>query len=213
MAAPSSAQRRSLERATTAYMAHLDRAMPYLEGRGISKEVAAAAGLGVVVDPLPGHENRYGRLAIPYLTDAGPVNMTFRCIENHDCKSIKGHTKYMLWPKLETNLYHVQSLQAAGDWIAVAEGEIDALTLNLCGIPAVGISGADKWQDHWPLIFDDFLRVYFFEDGDDAGKKLGDKLIHEINSPVIRIRMDSWEDVNSWYVKHGAQSLREMIKQ
>jgi hypothetical protein len=212
MPGPSVAQRRSLERATKEYMRHLGRGVEYLAGRGISEEAAAAAGLGVVVDPLPGHENRIGMLAIPYLTDAGPVNMTFRCMQQHACKD-HGHQKYMTWPKLETNLYHIQSYSGAGDWIAVAEGEIDALTLNMAGIPAVGISGVDKWQEHWPLVLSDFSRVYFFEDGDDAGKKLGDRLAHEVDPPVIRIKMERNEDVNSWYVKHGAEALRGMIRQ
>lgn len=212
MAALSTALRRSLEKATTQYMANVDLAVEYLAGRGIDRAAAASAALGVVVDPLPGHENRVGRLAIPYLTDAGPVNMTFRCIEKHDCKSIRGHKKYLTWSKLEPNLYHVQSLQAAGDWIAVAEGEIDALTLNLCGIPAVGISGVDKWQDFWPLIFDDFLRVYLFEDGDEAGKKLGERMSSEINAPVVRLKMADDMDVNSTFVAQGPEALRGMIR-
>jgi DNA primase len=213
MAMLSNAQRKSLERATKVYMQGLPKALPYLAGRGISPEAAAAAGLGVVVDPLPGHENRLGRLAIPYLTDAGPVNMTFRCIQFHDCGSLPNHKKYLTWPKLQNNLYHAQSIESAGEWLAVAEGEIDALTLNIAGIPAVGISGVDKWQEFWPLIFNDFIRLYFFEDGDDAGKKLGDRLMHDVDSPVIRIKMEDGEDVNSWYVKHGPQALREMIRQ
>lgn len=165
-----------------------------------------------MTDPLPGHDYLAGRLAIPYLTDAGPVNMTFRCIADHDCKTQVKHKKYITWAKLETNLYHVQSLQAAGEWIAVAEGEIDALSLNLSGIPAVGIAGVDKWQEYWPLIFDDFLRVYLFEDGDDAGKKLGDRMDSAIGTPVIRIKMPAGEDVNSIYAKQGREALRGMIR-
>jgi len=165
-----------------------------------------------VTDPLPGHEHLLGRLSIPYITDAGTVNMTFRCIQDHDCKTESKHSKYMKWAKLEGNLYHARSLVAAGEWVAVAEGEIDALTLNISGIPAVGIAGVDSWQEFWPLIFDDFSRVYFFEDGDDAGKKLGDRMLHEISSPVIRIKMPRGEDVNSIYVKQGREALVRMIR-
>ena len=208
----SPAVKRSLERATEAYASHVARALPYLEGRGIDKAAALEAGLGVVTDPLPGHEFLTGRLSIPYITDAGTVNMTFRCIKNHDCKTESKHQKYLLWPKLPSNLYHAQSLQAADEWIAVAEGEIDALTLNISGIPAVGISGVEKWRDYWPLIFDDFTRIYFFEDGDDPGKKLGDKMVHEINSPVIRIKMPSGQDVNSIYVAQGPEALVRMVR-
>lgn len=208
----SPAMRKSLDRATEKYAAHIERALPYLAGRGIDKAAAVSAGLGVVVDPLPGHDNRLGRLSIPYITDAGTVNMTFRCIKDHDCKTESKHAKYMKWDKLPTNLYHVRSLQAADDWIAVSEGEIDALTLNISGIPAVGIAGVDNWQEFWPLIFDDFSRIYFFEDGDDAGKKLGDRMLHEISKPVIRVKMPSGEDVNSIYTKQGPEALVRMIR-
>lgn len=208
----SPATKRSLERATETYASNVALALPYLEGRGIDKASALAAGLGVVTDPLPGHEYLTGRLSIPYITDAGTVNMTFRCIKDHDCKTESKHQKYMLWPKLQSNLYHARSLVAAGEWIAVAEGEIDALTLNIAGIPAVGISGVDKWQDFWPLIFDDFTRIYFFEDGDDAGKKLGDRMLSDISSPVIRVKMPRGEDVNSLYVKQGREALVRMVR-
>lgn len=165
-----------------------------------------------MTDPLPGHEGLTGRLAIPYLTDAGPVNMTFRCIKDHDCKSVNKHAKYVKWAKLNTNLYHVQSLQAAGEWIAVAEGEIDALTLNISGIPAVGIAGVENWQDFWPLIFDDFTRIYLFQDGDEAGEKLAAKLQDEVRSPVVVIEMPPKQDVNSVYVKQGPEALVRMIR-
>lgn len=208
----SPALKRSLDRATETYASQVHRALPYLEGRGIDKAAALGAGLGVVTDPLPGHEGMLGRLSIPYITAAGTVNMTFRCIQNHDCKTETKHSKYMKWAKLQSSLYHVQSIEAAGDWLAVAEGEIDALTLNISGIPAVGIAGVDNWQEFWPLIFDDFSRIYFFEDGDDAGKKLGDRLLHEVSTPVVRIKMPPKEDVNSIYTKQGPEALVRMIR-
>jgi len=34
--------------------------------------------LGVVVDPLPGHEQFLGRVAIPYVTPSGVVDIRFR---------------------------------------------------------------------------------------------------------------------------------------
>lgn len=202
-------QKRSLERALLTYTATLDRALPYLAGRGIDKAAALSAGLGLVVEPIPGHEHLRGRLAIPYLTAAGPVNMNFRCIQNHSCKDFK-HQKYMTIGGYGTNLYHVRSLEAAGEWIAVAEGEMDTISANLAGIPTVGISGAKKWEDHWNLIFDDFTRIYVFQDGDKAGEEFGDKLVREVNA--VRVPMDAGEDVNSTWVKHGPKYLRDRIR-
>lgn len=202
------AQKRSLERALLSYTEHLDLALPYLEGRGIAEGTARSEGLGVVVKPIPGHEHLRNRLAIPYLTESGPVNMNFRCMEKHSCKEA-GHQKYMSFSGLSPNLYHVRSLQAAGEWIVVTEGEIDAITLNMSGIPAVGVPGAKKWEPFWNLIFDDFVRVYVFEDGDKAGKEFGDKMVSEVSA--IRVTMPSGEDVNSMYIKQGAEYLRERI--
>lgn len=205
----SNEQRKSLERATETYLTHVGEAEEYLAGRGISLALARSAGLGVVRNPIPGQEHLEGRLAIPYLTDYGPVNMTFRCIKDHSCKDSSCH-KYELWKGLHSNLYGVQTLARASDWIAVAEGEIDTLSLHAAGIPAVGISGAEKWMPHWKNVFEDFSRIYLFQDGDSAGKKLADKLSVEVG--CISIAMPAGEDVNSMLVKQGPAYLKGLIK-
>ncbi len=205
----SAVQRRSLERALHSYTANVDKALPYLAERGIDRAHALSEGLGVVVDPIPGHEHLRGRLAIPYLTAAGPVNMNFRCIQSHECKDF-GHQKYMMLPGHATNLYHVKSIDAAGEFICLAEGEMDTISANLAGIPTVGVPGSKKWEEWWPLIFQDFVRVYVFEDGDKAGKEFGDKCVAELGA--IRVPMPAREDVNSMWVKQGSQYLRDRIK-
>jgi hypothetical protein len=202
-------QRKSLEKATLQYMDHLGEAEEYLVGRGISLAQGRSVGLGVVRNPIPGHENLEGRLAIPYLTDFGPVNMTFRCIRNHVCKDSGCH-KYELFKGIEANLYSVQSMQNAGDWIGVAEGEIDALSLNVAGIPGVGISGATKWRPFWKNVFEDFSTVYVFQDGDQKGKDFGEKLQIEVGA--VRVELPPGEDVNSCLVKHGPAYLRGLIR-
>ena len=205
----SNAQKQSLEQSTLQYASHLEEAEGYLKGRGIGLEVARSVGLGVVRDPLPGHERLEGRLAIPYLTDFGPVNMTFRCLRDHDCKS-SGCPKYLLWEGLESNIYSVQSLKYAGDWIAVTEGEIDALSLNIAGVPAVGIAGASKWREHWSNVFEDFSKVYVIQEGDSAGKKFADMLVREVGA--MRVVLPSKEDSNSLLVKYGPEALKARIR-
>lgn len=209
MAMLSNMHRRSLERATMTYMDHLPEAEEYLAGRGIALEVARSVGLGVVRDPIPGHESLEGRLAIPYLTPSGPVNMNFRCMAGHSCKDF-GHQKYMTWSGLETTLWGVQFLAEAGDYIAVAEGEIDALSSNIAGVPCVGISGAEKWKEHWSNIFEDFTRVYVWQEGDDAGKRFGDTLVREVGA--IRLALPPKYDVNSTLVEQGPEALRSRIR-
>ena len=202
-------QRKLLARAQETYASHLSEAEGYLADRGIDLAAAHSAGLGVVRDPIPGQERLVGRLAIPYMTGAGPVNMNFRCLQDHSCKEAK-HGKYQHWQGLSSNLYNVQALDSAGTAIAIAEGEIDALSSTLAGIPCVGVSGASKWEDHWNLIFEDFTRVYVWQEGDDAGKKFADRVVMETNA--VRVELPAGEDVNSIWTASGADALRARIR-
>lgn len=205
-------QRKYLERATLQYAEHLDDAAEWLEGRGLSLEFARSSGLGVVRNPLPGHERMEGRLALPYMTDAGPVAMTFRCLESHNCKEITGfHEKYDKRKGTETRLYGVQALDWADEWCVVTEGEIDALIWQQIGVPAVGIPGAENWKEHWVNVFEDFSRVHLAEDGDKAGKDLWISMSENLIN-VIRMKMPDGEDSNSMYLKAGKDYLLGRIK-
>ena len=205
----SAEQRKSLARAQETYNQNLTLAEAYLAGRGIDLEAASSAGLGVVVDPIPGNEYMRGRLAVPYMTPAGPVNMTFRCMQSHDCK-LEGHQKYMTWEGLEANLYNVRALEEANSSIAIAEGELDALSSSLAGIPCVGISGAEKWKPFWKNVFEDFSQVYVWQEGDEAGKRFAKRMTTEVGA--IRVTLPAGQDVNSIWVSFGADGLRARIR-
>lgn len=212
MPALSKEQRKYLERATLQYAESLDDAAGWLEVRGLDLEFARSKGLGVVHNPLPGHENVEGYLSIPYLTDRGPVNMSFRCIEMHDCKQ-QGpyHRKYMKRKGSPVNMYGVQSADWAEEWIVITEGEIDALIWQQIGVPAIGIPGAENWKDYWVNVLEDFSRVYLAEDGDDAGKDLWIAASENLTN-MIRMRMPDGEDTNSMYLKAGKDYLLGRIK-
>jgi hypothetical protein len=204
-------QRRLLEEATMRYMEHLPVALGYLASRGIPEEVARLNGLGVVVDPLKEHRHLRGRLAIPYLTSSGPVNMSFRCLEDHNCKEQEHHGKYVQSAGLEARLYGVMSYEAAGSYLAVCEGELDTLVLNMAGVPAVGVSGAKKWQPHWTQILQDFSRVFVFSDGDTAGQEFAQRVMLEYEH-AINVPMPQGMDVNDAYLKFGADFLLNKVK-
>lgn len=205
-------QRKYLERATLTYAENLDDAAEWLAGRGIEMEFARSRGLGAVREPVPGHERMRGRLAIPYLTDAGPVSMVFRCMQNHNCKEVTGfHEKYDKRKGTETRLYGVQSEAWADDWIVITEGEIDAMTWQQIGIPAFGVSGAKTWLAHWDNVLLDFSRVYVVTDGDSAGQSLWDSASENLDN-VIRVEMPPGEDSNSMFLKEGKDYLIGRIK-
>lgn len=159
--------------------------------------------LGVVDEPLPGHENYKGRLVIPYLTKTGVVDVRFRAMGESD-------VKYLGLPGAKTHLYNVLSTFNAQDSIAVCEGEIDTITLNKCGIPSVGVPGVNNWKKHYTRILQDFETVYVFADGDQPGADFAKNLARELSTVTV-IQMPDGEDVNSVYCKGGPNAIRQRI--
>ncbi len=210
-----------LESATSQYQEHLDDAADWLRGRGIDLEHARSEGLGVVRNPSALHQEYEGRLAIPYLTDCGPVNMSFRCLQDHVCREAKytgsdgkeyACPKYKKSVKAESDLYGVQSFDDATDWIAVCEGELDSLILRQIGIPAISNPGATNWNDWWPNIFEDLSRIYIFADGDAAGDKMFKMFRDRLKVPCVKVLLPKGEDVNSTFLKYGADAILSRVK-
>jgi len=200
----SRSQKELLERATQHYSQNVEMAEEYLAHRGLDLAVAREARLGVVVNPLPGQEQFSGRLAIPYLTPTGPVDIRFRAMGPEE-------PKYMGMPGTSTRLYNVRALHEAGDFIAVCEGEIDAITLHYkCGVPAVGVAGANSWKPHYTRLLSDFETIYVFADGDQPGIDFAKMLSKEMQN-VIVLQMPETEDVNSMFLKQGADYFKEKV--
>jgi 5S rRNA maturation endonuclease (ribonuclease M5) len=197
-------QKELLGRATHKYAESISLAADYLASRGITKEVALQARLGVVEEPEPGHEAYQGRLSIPYITKTGVVDLRFRSLNP------AVEPKYMGMTGAETKMFNVLDIERAGDWIGVCEGELDTITLSsLVGIPCIGVPGANSWKKHYTRLLADFERVFVFADGDQPGKEFASSLAREL--PVTTISMEDGEDVNSSYVKHGADYIRQKM--
>jgi hypothetical protein len=203
---PGKKRRALLEQATTSYSDCLDLALPYLISRGIPDQVAKEYKLGYVFDPLPGHEDMKGRLAIPYLTLSGTIDMKFRCIK---CASCDGHPKYMSEAGSQARLFGVLSLQQDSPYLCVCEGELDALcATGIAGLPAVGISGATKWRRHWQYVCEGYQEIIVLRDGDNAGKKFADHLCNTLYNSR-QVSMGEGHDVNSFLAAYGPSALRE----
>lgn len=207
----SAEQRRFFELAATTYQADLQgdtSALAYLASRGLGPAALATFRLGVVRRPLAGHEMFTGRLAIPYLTPAGVVNFSFRCLRSHDCKEA-GCPKYLPPEGMERNLYNVLDLKKDSPFICITEGELDALTLSLAGLPAVGVPGVKNWKKHFTKCLEDFDVVYAFGDGDGPGGKFSSFLARETRARPIR--MPNGKDCNDIFRERGAEGLRALI--
>ena len=137
----STLRRESLTKAAKFYHSALHEAEEYLAERGITLEQATKARLGVVLEPLTGHEQYVNRLAIPYLTRSGVVDIRFRSMDLSE-------PKYMGLTGATTHLYNVGAFFRAAGQMCICEGEIDTITLDVaCDIPAVGDrkSGRSSW--------------------------------------------------------------------
>lgn len=205
---PVKKRREYLARATEEYAAKLDHVTPYLESRGIWRDTAERWQLGYVETPLPGHEDFVGRLAIPYLTPAGPLCIKFRCVEAHDCKSA-GCVKYLGEPN-ENRLFGVWNFRHDDLVIHVCEGELDAIVATQAGVRAVGVPGATQWRPYWDHLFEGYDEVVLLRDGDAAGRKMSETLMGRL--PNCRtVRMPEGEDVSSFVLANGGDALRERI--
>jgi DNA primase len=197
-------QRELLDLATAKYTANIFQAEDYLASRGITREAARLARLGVVEEPEVGHESFIGRLSIPYVTKTGVVDLRFRSLN----PSVE--PKYMGMVGATTRMYNVLDIERAGDYIGICEGEIDTLTISsLVGIPCVGVPGANSWKKHYTRLLADFERVFVFADGDQPGKEFATSLAREL--PVTTIQLPEGHDVNSMYVQEGASYFHQKV--
>ena len=194
--------RTSLQTSAERYHQSLFKVADYLEARSLSFDVASSNLLGYVDEPAPGHEHFRGRLSIPYVTRAGVVNMKFRALDDSE-------PKYLNLAGFETNLYLVESFFAQSEYLAVAEGELDALSLVESGIPAVGLPGVNSWKPFYRRCFEDWATVYVFADGDQPGKDFAGFLAREIRA--VPIYMPPGSDVNTQLQKEGPQWLKDQI--
>ena len=154
--------------------------------------------------PLPGHESYAGRLAIPYTTPSGVVDIRFRTMVDSD-------PKYMGMPGAKTTMFNAQAVLTANKYICVTEGEIDCITLEAkSNHPAIGIPGANNWKPYYAKILDDFEVVIILADGDAPGLEFGKKIGRELGNVNI-VQMPEGHDVNSIILKEGIEFINERI--
>ena len=127
---------------------------------------------------------------------------------------VKGRPIGGLWP-------HDQ-LSGDGSFIAVCEGDWDALVLISHDIPAVTVpsgGGKGKWRDEWSPRFAS-RQVAVVGDCDDAGRALADEAATSISAFAKLVwpvelneeRADGY-DVSNWFADGGTKDeFRELVK-
>lgn len=204
----SESQRKYLWEATSRYRESLpgSPAAEYLASRGIP--VATPFGLGFVAETLPGHEMYRGCLAIPYMRWSqwrgwSVATIRFRRLDD-------GKPKYMTMPGDKPRLYNTPALTRYSKDIAITEGEIDAITAELAGVPTVGVPGAQMWKPHFRELFLGYRNVNILADGDEAGMEFAKSVAKTLpNARIIPMPPDS--DVNDLVLREGKEALLSRI--
>lgn len=197
--------RKLLEHAATQYEAQIGVVGTYLQGRGITPEMARTFRLGYVQDPVVGHDEFKGRLAIPFDTPSGIVDIRFRAVADD------GGPKYLSRAGSGQLIYNVKAFQSDSDIIGICEGELDTLIAqSATGIPCVGMPGAKGWKDWYHRAFTDYRQVFVLCDGDTAGKDMGKAIAASVDTATL-IHMPDGFDVNDIYLSEGSEGLMKRM--
>ncbi len=204
-------QMMALEEAVSQYEAGMTvEAAQYLLGRGLTQETVVSNRLGVVTDPLPGHEPFRGMIAIPFMLDGKPLRIRFRCMQNHD-HSAFSHGKYMQPTGESIMAYNVGAIDRAGDTIHVTEGEFDAMILNQVGLPAIGFPGASTFKPHHGRMLAGMNRVWVWGDPDQAGAEFVQKILNRLPRSARGVKLRGG-DVTDTFLAGGAKALHNLVK-
>ena len=194
----------NFETLTARYEENISLAADWLEGRGLIVDDAALYRLGVVNDDSPESGPYKGRLSIPYLTPNGVVDIRFRSM-------LPLGPKYLSRPGAAAHLYNVPALWRDAKQIAICEGEIDAIVMDLySGIPAVGVPGVQLWKDHFRRVFADYDRVLIIGDGDDAGREFANRIAGTMDNAVA-VKMRDGMDVNDLLLYEGITAVKGLV--
>ena len=198
--------------AANRYADRIDEAtLRYLEGRGISEEVAALYSLGTVTEPLAGHEMHVGWLSIPYITAMGMcVGFKFRRLDD-------GKPKYGSPLGQVSHLYNVSDITKASGSIVVCEGELDAVIVSgVLGIPAVGCPGVVAWKPHYSRLLNGYDNVYIAgdhdvkEDGSNPGAEFSKRVASEVMNATI-VNLPPGLDITDYYLQNGYDQTRRLL--
>ena len=169
-------------------------ALEWLKGRGLTDQTIADF---KIAEQVQGGKTY---AVFPYLRDGVLVNVKYRNVaEKKDMRQEGGAEPclfgwHLIDPKVRT--------------VAICEGEIDAMTLHQCGIPALSVNagaGNHQWVENDWARLDRFSEILIFFDNDEAGNKGAQELVHRLGVERCKRVVLPSKDANE-YLQQGAES-------
>lgn len=203
-------QRAELEDATATFQAGLRFSEPgreYLQSRGLTGSTAQQFRLGVVPEGTPGWERFAGMVSIPNLCASGHVvGMKFRDITPEPAAKYTGRSGEA------KRLFNTAALTRPSPYVAICEGEFDAMAVEQAGVPAVSVpSGAGSWKPHHSRLFAGYELVLVVADQDKAGQDLLRKLIDVLGTAVPARLPEGTKDINEVLIHGGDAAVRDAL--
>ena len=162
--------------------------------------------MGYVAEPIAGDEYMAGRIAFPYWNLRGVTAIRFRATPGME------GPKFMSRAGAVDTLYNITVIDNGGDTIYMTEGEPDCIIANQLGLPAVALSGVQKWKPHFEHLLSGYSTIKVICDNDDSGQgaELGEKIKHEMADAYVQIlKAPPGHDLNSAYLEMGKDALFE----
>ena len=168
-------------------------ALEWLQMRGLTPETIAAFKIA--------EQTRGGKTycLFPYIRDGELVNVKYRNIaEKKDMRQEGG---------AEPCLFGWHLIDPKARTVAICEGEIDAMTLHQCGIPALSVNagaGNHQWlENDWERL-ERFDEVLVFFDNDTAGEDGAKEVIRRLGMERCKRVTLPTKDAND-YLMQGAE--------
>lgn len=139
---------------------------------------------------------------IPYLNvDGTECGTRFRCTME---KSEQGADQRFRWRQGDKAVFYgLHRLGRAREegYVAIAEGESDAQTLWLHGIPAVGVPGAKNFRSEWASELDGIDRIYVVVEPDSGGEELWERIAASpLRERLYRVDLEGAKDVSELHL-------------
>jgi hypothetical protein len=168
------------------------------EGFGVSEIYRT----GLVGDGPEGPTDYFrGCVTIPYHVVNNVITVRGR-VFNYEGKG----PKYRTLAGAKSRLFNSDATWHAED-LYVCEGEFDTILMQQLGFNAVGVPGANTWQDAWDSYLSMVKRVYTVFDGDEAGQKGTERLKDRFGGKVRALHIPAEDgkvpDITDWVVIHG----------
>ena len=169
-------------------------ALEWLKGRGLTPETIAAFRIAEQV------RNGKTYAVFPYLRDGVLVNVKYRNVaEKRDMRQEGG---------AEPCLFGWHLIDPKARTVAICEGEIDAMTMHQCGVPALSVNagaGNHQWlENDWDRL-DRFSEILIFFDSDEPGQKGAKEVASRIGADRCKIVTLPAKDANG-YLLQGADA-------